>query len=83
MAWGEPEEDHDDEAVVWQPPDWRPEDARRMGLTRDVPDGALLDFAGALDPSNPKHRITAWVMLGVYCFPVLMYVFNLVWMFRP
>lgn len=54
-----------------------------MGLTRAVPDGAILDFAGALDPSKPKHRITAWVMLGVFCFPVVMYVLNLVWMFRP
>ena len=91
MPWGEPEDDwdddsvaaYDDEAIAWQPPDCRPADARRMGLTRSVPDGALLDFAGALDPSKVKHRITAWVMLGVFCFPVLMYVMNLVWMFRP
>lgn len=87
MPWGEDEDDpiaeSDSDEVAWQPPDCRPEDARRMGLTRLVPDGALLDFAGALDPSKPKHRITAWVMLGVFCFPVLMYVLNLIWMFRP
>lgn len=79
VPWGEDEDD----LIAWLPPDCRPEDARRMGLTRAVPDGALLDFAGALDPSKPKHRITAWVMLGVFCFPVLMYVVNLLWMFRP
>ena len=37
------------------PPSWfpggdLPPDARRMGLTHHVPDGALLDFAGKLDP---------------------------------
>jgi hypothetical protein len=83
VPWGEPEDESEDDAIFWQPPDFRPEDARRMGLTRAVPDGALLDFAGALDPSKPKHRVTAWVMLGVFCFPVLMYVLNLIWMFRP
>ena len=50
------------------PPDWfhgshLPEDARRMGLTSHVPDGALLDFAGSLDGTKPLHRFTAWVML--------------------
>ena len=35
-----------------------------MGLTHHVPDGALLDFAGALDSTKPLHRVTAWVMLG-------------------
>ena len=47
-----------------------PEDARRMGLTHHVPDGALLDFAGALDSRKPLHRATAWVMLAVFGLPV-------------
>ncbi len=65
------------------PPAWftgqhLPHDARRMGLTHHVPDGALLDFAGRLDGAKPVHRITAWVLLVVFAFPVLMYVLRLV-----
>ena len=44
-----------------------------------MPDGALLDFAGNLDSRKPLHRATAWVMLAVFCFPVLMYVLRIVW----
>ena len=54
-----------------------PEDALRIGLTRDVPDGALLDFAGALDSTKPLHRVTAWVMLVVFGMPVVLYVLRL------
>ena len=54
-----------------------PEDALRMGLTHDVPDGALLDFAGALDSTKPLHRVTAWVMLVVFGMPVVLYVLRL------
>jgi len=72
-------DDHDDDT----PPYWEagrrmPEDARRMGLTHHVPDGALLDFAGALDSRKPLHRATAWVMLAVFGLPVLFYVLRLV-----
>ena len=71
--------DHDDDS----PPGWfvgqhLPDDAARMGLTHHVPDGALLDFAGRLDATKPVHRITAWVLLAVFAFPVLMYVVRLV-----
>jgi hypothetical protein len=55
-----------------------PEDAHRMGLTRHVPDGALLDFAGKLDSSQLRHRIVAWVMLVVFSLPVFFYVLRLV-----
>lgn len=63
-------------------PDWfpgrhLPPDARRMGLTHHVPDGALLDFAGTLDPRKPVHRITAWVLLVVFGLPVLFAVLRL------
>jgi len=78
MAWV-PRFEEDDTPVAWQPRDGRPEDARAMGLTSHVPDGALLDFAGSLDSAKPLHRITAWVMLVVFCFPVAMYVLRLVW----
>jgi hypothetical protein len=70
---------HDDDA----PPYWfagnrMPEDARRMGLTHHVPDGAILDFAGKLDSTRRSHRVVAWVMLVVFCMPVAFYVLRLV-----
>lgn len=83
-----PDEDDED----WADEDWRgdddtppawfsgqhlPPDARAMGLTHHVPDGALLDFAGSLDSSKPRHRVTAWVMLAVFTLPVLLYVMRL------
>lgn len=55
-----------------------PDDARRMGLTHHVPDGALLDFAGSLDASKPRHLITAWVMLAVFGLPVLLMLLRVV-----
>ena len=77
--WSDDWSDHDDDT----PPSWAagqhlPPDARRMGLTHHVPDGALLDFAGSLDSSKPLHRVTAWVMLAVFGMPVLFYVLRLV-----
>ena len=71
------EQEYDDEDVVWEPPDHLPPDARRMGLNRSVPDGALLDFAGSLDGAKPLHRATAWVMLVVFGMPVVGYVVRL------
>jgi hypothetical protein len=75
------EEDYepDDE----RPPYWfagqtMPADARRVGLTHHVPDGALLDFAGRLDSTRPFHRAVAWVMLVVFGMPVVLYVVRLV-----
>jgi hypothetical protein len=62
----------DDDAVpVWFPGEHLPDDARRLGLTHHVPDGALLDFAGNLDGAKPLHRITAWVLLVVFGLPVV------------
>ena len=64
---------------AWFPGGHLPEDARRMGLTHHVPDGALLDFAGKLDGSKPFHRITAWALLVVFGLPVvfaMMRLFN-------
>ena len=68
----------DDTAPSWWAGQHLPPDAHRMGLTHHVPDGALLDFAGALDSTKPLHRVTAWVMLAVFGLPVLLYVLRLV-----
>jgi hypothetical protein len=75
--------DLDDPADDPAPPYWfpgmrMPDDARRMGLTHHVPDGALLDFAGRLDSSRTYHRVVAWVMLAVFGMPVVFYVIRLV-----
>ncbi len=72
------QEGYDDERIAWEPSSHLPPDALRMGLNRSVPDGALLDFAGSLDPGKPLHRITAWVMLVVFGMPVLGYVVRLI-----
>lgn len=71
-------DDHDDDTPpVWFAGQHLPEDARRIGLTHHVPDGALLDFAGSLDSAKPLHRATAWVMLVVFGLPVVLYVLRL------
>ncbi|WP_243060774.1 hypothetical protein [Nocardioides sp. SR21] len=57
-----------------------PDDARRMGLTHHVPDGALLDFAGSLDPAKPRHLVAAWVMLFVFGMPVLLMALRVVYL---
>lgn len=66
------------------PPYWfagqhLPDDARSMGLTHHVPDGALLDFAGSLDPSKRRHLITAWAMLFVFGLPVVLMALRIVY----
>ncbi|WP_340540331.1 hypothetical protein [Nocardioides sp. GXZ039] len=70
----------DDPADVprWFPGEHLPPEARAMGLTHHVPDGALLDFAGNLDGAKPLHRITAWVLLVVFGLPVVFAVLRLV-----
>jgi len=62
----------------WFPGNRMPDDARRMGLTHHVPEGALLDFAGRLDSTRPFHRAVAWVMLAVFGGPVVIYIVQLV-----
>lgn len=69
----EPDDDPDHPA----PPYWfagqhLPPDARRMGLTHHVPEGAILDFAGRLDSAKVGHRVTAWVLLVVFGLPVVL-----------
>jgi hypothetical protein len=68
----EPDQADDDHATpAWFPGGHLPEDARRMGLTHHVGEGALLDFAGKLDGAKPLHRITAWALLVVFGLPVV------------
>lgn len=67
----------DDEPQPWTPGEHLPHDARRMGLSRSVPDGAMLDFAGALDSSKLSHRLVAWVLLAAFLVPVLLTVLRL------
>ena len=74
--------DPDDAALDPAPPYWfpggrMPDDARRMGLTHHVPEGALLDFAGRLDSARTYHRVVAWVMLAVFGMPVVFEVIRL------
>ena len=67
----------DDHAPYWFPGQTMPTDARRIGLSHHVPDGALLDFAGRLDSTRPFHRAVAWVMLVVFGMPVVLYIVRL------
>jgi hypothetical protein len=75
-----PRDEYDDEPVEllddsadpdWFPGNHLPDDARRLGLTHHVPDGALLDFAGSLDGAKTYHRVAAWLLLVVFGLPVL------------
>jgi hypothetical protein len=68
----------DDTPPYWYPGTRLPDEARRIGLSHHVPDGALLDFAGRLDSRRTYHRVVAWVMLGVFGFPAIGYVIRLV-----
>jgi hypothetical protein len=61
----------EDSPPAWFPGGHLPEDARRMGLTHHVGEGALLDFAGKLDGAKPLHRFTAWMLLVVFGLPVV------------
>ena len=53
------------------------QDARRIGLDRNTEEGALLAFSGALRPSNPVHRMVAWVLLAAFGFPALLALLHL------
>ena len=68
----------EDAEPTWFPGHHLPADARRMGLTHHVPEGALLDFAGTLDGAKPVHRVAAWVLLFVFGMPVVFAVLR-VW----
>jgi hypothetical protein len=69
--WSDPDEGA---SPYWFPGETMPADARRMGLTHHVPEGAILDLAGRLDAAKPGHRAAAWVLLLVFGLPVLLSV---------
>ncbi|HET7066580.1 MAG TPA: hypothetical protein VFI21_03160 [Nocardioides sp.] len=73
----------DDTPPYWFPGTRMPDEARRIGLTHHVPEGALLDFAGRLDPRRPYHRAVAWVMLAVFGLPVVFHAIGLVESLAP
>ncbi len=81
-GWSDAEYGDEDTPPSWFPGGHLPPEARRMGLTHHVPDGALLDFAGKLDSTKPLHRITAWVLLVVFGLPVVFYVIRLLLAFQ-
>ena len=64
----------EDAPPYWFPGLTMPPDARRMGLTHHVPEGAILDLAGRLDAAKPGHRAAAWLLLLVFVLPVLVSV---------
>ncbi len=49
-----------------------PDDARTMGLDRNVTEGAWLAFAGSLRATKPSHRLVAWLMLAAIVLPLLL-----------
>lgn len=76
--YDEDPDDHDDDSVPsWFPGQHLPEHARAMGLTHQVPEGALLDFAGSLDGTKLLHRVTAWALLVVFGLPVVFTVMRI------
>ncbi len=81
--WHRDEDDGlaDDTPPLWFHGQHLPGDARRMGLTSHVPDGALLDFAGTLDSTKRVHRITAWVLLVVFGLPVVFALLRVLYAF--
>lgn len=68
----------EDEPRPWAPGEHLPTDAQRMGLSRNVPDGALLELAGSLDSSKLSHRVVAWVLLVAFALPVLFTLLRLI-----
>ena len=67
--------------AYWHPGEHLPEDARKIGLTHHVPDGALLEFAGSLDGAKLHHRVTAWLLLVLFGLPVFFYVLRIFFAF--
>lgn len=67
----------DDDPQPWSPDGHIPSDAKRMGLNANVPDGALLEFAGALDGAKLSHRVVAWVLLVAFAAPALLTLLSL------
>ena len=59
------------DALADERPDTRPEEARRMGLSRHTEEGAVLQFASSLDGDKPGHKMMAWILLVTFAAPAL------------
>jgi hypothetical protein len=59
------------DALGEERPDPRPEEARKMGLSRHTEQGAVLYFASSLDRAKPGHRMMAWILLVTFAAPVV------------
>ena len=71
-------DDHDDDTEpFWFPGQHLPEQARQLGLTHHVPEGALLEFAGSLNGAKLIHRVMAWMLLLVFGLPVFFTVMRI------
>ncbi len=67
----------EEEPEPWTSDAHLPSDARRMGLNSSVPDGALLELAGALNGTKRSHRMVAWVLLAVFAAPIVLSLISL------
>ncbi|GAA2800955.1 hypothetical protein [Kribbella solani] len=65
------------DAFAAERPDRRPEEAKRMGLSRHTEEGAVLSFASSLDRGKPGHRMIAWVLLVTFAAPAIYTLFAL------
>lgn len=59
------------DALADERPDPRPEEAKRMGLSRHTEEGAVVYFASSLDRDKPGHRMIAWILLVTFAAPAL------------
>jgi hypothetical protein len=65
------------DAIAEERPDTRPDEAKRMGLSRHTEQGAVLQFASSLDGAKPGHKMMAWILLITFAAPVLYIAFTL------
>ena len=59
------------DALADERPDPRPEEARKMGLSRHTEEGAVLYFASSLSRDKPRHRMIAWILLITFAAPAV------------
>ena len=68
---------HSEDAPTPWAPAPMPADAARMGLDRNVPDGAWIHFAASLDGRRTSHKLVAWALLLFFALPVLLRLLDL------
>jgi len=76
VEWGEQWDDEPPPLTYAHDTQPIPLDARRMGLDRNTEEGALISMAGSLNPAKPGHRLVAWVLLAVFCVPLVITILN-------